>query len=88
MRYFTYILECADTTLYIGKTTDPQKRLRQHNGEIKGGAKYTRARRPVTFCLLEEYPTLSEALKREYELKLLSRKEKLQIIKSSRLSLV
>lgn len=84
MAYFTYILTCSDNTLYIGKTTDPTKRLRQHNGEIKGGAKYTRTRRPVQFSLIEEFSTLSEALKREYQLKQLTREEKLRLIHSKK----
>ncbi|MCM8540094.1 MAG: GIY-YIG nuclease family protein [Lentisphaeraceae bacterium] len=45
--YFVYILECCDGTFYTGITTDIKRRLRQHNGEITGGAKYTCARQPV-----------------------------------------
>ncbi|CAN5148426.1 GIY-YIG nuclease family protein [soil metagenome] len=88
MSYFTYILTCADGTYYIGKTTDLKRRLRQHNGEIKGGAKYTRIRRPVRFCFTEEHDSLSNALKREIALKRLTRREKTILIKTINLPLV
>ena len=78
--HFVYILRCADNTLYIGRTSDIQKRLKKHNGELAGGAKYTRSRRPVSLVFFEEYDTLSEALKREYALKQLSRKQKEELI--------
>jgi putative endonuclease len=82
-KYFVYILRCSDNTFYIGKTTDIEKRLRKHNGEISGGAKYTRSRRPVNLVYSEEYPTLTEALKREYILKQLSRSEKKKLINAA-----
>lgn len=78
--HFVYILRCADDTLYIGRTSDLQKRLKKHNGEIAGGAKYTRSRRPVSLVFFEEFRTLSESLKREYSLKQLSRKQKEELI--------
>ncbi|CAN5199764.1 GIY-YIG nuclease family protein [soil metagenome] len=78
--FFTYILHCADNTYYIGKTIDLKKRLRQHNGEISGGAKYTRVRRPVKLSYSETYETLSEALKREIKLKKLTHQQKKQLI--------
>jgi putative endonuclease len=80
--YFVYILLCSDGTFYIGKTTDIERRLRKHNGEIKGGAKYTRSRRPVRLVYSEEYTTVTEALKREYFLKQLTRSEKEKLISS------
>ena len=79
-QYFVYILLCSDGTYYIGKTSDIKNRLRKHNGEIKGGAKYTRSRRPVSLVYSEEVLTLSDALKREIALKKLSRKEKEKLI--------
>ncbi|MDP4010833.1 MAG: GIY-YIG nuclease family protein, partial [Candidatus Roizmanbacteria bacterium] len=45
--YFVYILQCADNTYYTGITTDMKRRLKEHNGKVKGGAKYTRVRTPV-----------------------------------------
>lgn len=77
--YFVYILRCADGTLYTGWTNDLDARIKVHN-EGKG-AKYTRSRLPVTLCYYEELASKSEALKREAEIKKLSRKEKLKLIK-------
>lgn len=76
-----YILECADGTYYIGKTLDIKKRIREHNGHLPKGAKYTRNRRPVVLRYCEEFETSGGALKREYILKQLTRKEKEVIIK-------
>jgi putative endonuclease len=79
-KFLVYILLCADQTFYIGKTSNMKDRLRKHNGEIKGGAKYTRSRRPVVLVYSEEVDSLSDALKREYALKQLTRSEKEQLI--------
>lgn len=76
--HYTYILECNDKTLYTGWTTDLEKRVRAHN-EGKG-AKYTKSRAPVKLVYYEQYETKQEALKREYAIKQLSRKEKLALI--------
>ena len=73
---FVYIALCSDGTYYTGTTPDLERRLRQHNGEIAGGAKYTRARRPVTFCHVEKYADARSALAREHEIKNLTRGEK------------
>lgn len=75
---FTYILRCADDTLYCGWTNDLEKRLKVHN-EGKG-AKYTRSRLPVTLVYYEIYETSVEAQKREYQIKRLTRQEKLSLI--------
>lgn len=80
MPFYTYILFCSDSSYYIGKTTNLQKRLRQHNGEIKGGAKYTAARRPVRLVYTEAFGTHKESAQREYTLKQLEHKEKEQLI--------
>ena len=74
-----YILRCADGTLYTGIAPDVEKRLRKHN-EGKG-AKYTRGRTPVELVYWEEHPNRAEATKREYQIKQLSRAEKLELIK-------
>lgn len=79
MKYFVYILKCADDTLYIGSTNDLAKRLMAHNN-LKTGARYTKARRPVTLVYSEKFESKSEALKREYVLKQLTRAEKLGLI--------
>jgi len=79
MRHFVYILKCVDNTLYTGYTTDIIKRCVLHN---KGnGAKYTKSRLPVEVVYSCEYNSKSDAMKREYQIKQLSRKEKLKLIK-------
>ena len=71
---YTYILKCADGTLYTGWTNDVEKRVKIHN-EGKG-AKYTKYRRPVELVYYETFQTKSEAMRREYEIKQLPRKKK------------
>ncbi|HBV03327.1 MULTISPECIES: GIY-YIG nuclease family protein [Mammaliicoccus] len=78
-KHYTYILECKDQTLYTGYTTDLERRLKVHNDGK--GAKYTKIRRPVKLVYHEEFDNKSEALKREYALKQLTRKQKLLLIK-------
>lgn len=79
--HYVYILLCSDNSYYIGKTNNIVKRLESHNGVKKGGAKYTRSRRPVYLVYYECLPNKSEALKREYCLKKLSRFEKETLVK-------
>ena len=79
MSYCVYILKCNDDTLYTGITTDITKRLEEHNNTLKG-AKYTRARRPVSLVYSENSQDRSSASKREYEIKKLSRDKKLELI--------
>ncbi|WP_419773802.1 GIY-YIG nuclease family protein [Halarcobacter sp.] len=81
MSYFVYILECSDKSLYTGITTDVKKRLDEHNTSEKG-AKYTKARRPVTLIYFEKSENRSSASKREYEIKKLSRTRKLQLVEN------
>ena len=73
-----YILRCKDGTLYTGITTDVEKRFQTHQGGK--GAKYTRGRRPLELVYREECGTHSEALKREIEIKRLSRERKQALI--------
>ena len=77
-KYYVYLLECSDNTLYCGYTDDLKKRIKAHNDGK--GAKYTKARLPVKLLYSEEYKTKSQALKREYQIKKLSRKEKINLI--------
>ena len=72
-----YMLLCADGTLYTGITNNLEKRLEAHN--LGKGAKYTKGRSPVTIIYQEDSLTRSEALKRESQMKKLSRKEKLRL---------
>lgn len=74
-----YILRCADGTLYTGIARDVARRLRQHNGELAGGPRYTRGRRPVQLLWREVFPDRGTALAREAGIKRLSRREKLSL---------
>ena len=74
--FFVYILECKDKTLYTGISNNLEKRLRQHNGEIQGGAFYTQNKRPVKIIYEEEYETHLEAARRELAIKKLNRARK------------
>ena len=76
---YVYILKCADGTLYTGWTNDLEKRIVTHNSG--NGAKYTRSRLPVELVYHEEFESKSDALKREHEIKKLSREQKLELIK-------
>ncbi len=75
---YTYIVECKDGTLYTGWTNNLEKRIADHNDGK--GAKYTRARKPVTLVYYETFEEKKDAMKREYEIKHLSRQEKKKLI--------
>jgi putative endonuclease len=75
---FTYILECADGTLYVGWTTDLERRLHAHNAGR--GGRYTRGRRPVRLAYFEEHSTRQEAQRREAVLRRLPRAMKLRLV--------
>lgn len=77
MSNYTYILKCADDTLYCGWTNDLEKRLEAHNSGK--GAKYTRSRLPVELIYYEEFETKEEAMSREYHIKKLPREKKLEL---------
>lgn len=79
MNYFVYMLECSDGSYYTGYTNDLDKRVQKHNNQ-KGGAKYTKSRRPVKLIYSETCSSKSEAMKREYQIKKLNRKEKERIL--------
>lgn len=78
--WFLYILRCKDGSHYTGITTDVAKRLEAHRSGK--GAKYTRGRGPLELLYQEECGTHSQALKREYAVKNLTRQEKEQLILS------
>ena len=79
MMYFVYILECADHTFYVGTTNDLKKRLHAHNA-LKSGARYTKSRRPVVLKYYEKIRTQGDALRREVQLKKLSRSQKIDLV--------
>ena len=78
--FFAYLVRCADGTLYGGYTTDLEKRLAAHNSGK--GAKYTRSRLPVELVWWEECPTKESAMSREWQVKHLSREEKLKLVEA------
>lgn len=82
-RYFTYILRCADESLYCGWTINLEKRVDAHNGLVTGGAKYTKGRRPVTLVYYESFRQKQEAQSREYAIKRLNKAQKLRLIASA-----
>ena len=77
---YTYIVECADGSLYTGWTFDLEKRMESHNSGK--GSKYTRSRLPVKLVYYEIKADKKEAMKREYAIKRLTRKDKLLLIQS------
>jgi len=80
MPYFVYLLKCRTNTYYCGYTSDLKKRVETHNAGK--GAKYTKVRRPVFLVYSEQFETRSEAMKREIQIKRLSRAEKIAIIEN------
>lgn len=78
MTCYCYILECADGTYYTGWTTDPERRVSQHNKGI--GAKYTSIRRPVKLVYLEPHPNRREAMQRELAIKKMRRVQKGKLV--------
>ena len=78
MRCYCYILKCADGTFYTGWTTDPERRVAQHNKGI--GAKYTSTRRPVKLVYLETHPNRTDAMKRELAIKKMKREQKSKLV--------
>lgn len=77
---YTYILECNDKSLYTGWTNHLEERIHAHNNGK--GAKYTRGKLPVKLVYFEVFTTKEEAMRREYEIKQLSRSQKLELIHS------
>ena len=77
-KWYVYILRCTDDTLYTGITNHPERRLKAHNAGT--ASKYTRVRRPVEMVYQEEVETKGYALRREMEIKAMSRSQKLRLI--------
>lgn len=83
-KYFVYIVQCKDETFYTGYTVDLSRRIDAHNSSR--GAKYTRGRTPVKLVYSEEFRSINEALKRERNIKSMTRKQKIEIINSNKLN--
>jgi len=84
MKYFTYVVRCNDDSLYTGYTKDLINRINVHNAGM--GAKYTRARLPVRLIYFEEFDSITKAMWRELEIKKMTRKQKLNLIKMKNIS--
>ena len=82
--WYLYILRCKDNTLYTGITTDVARRLEAHRSGK--GAKYTRGRAPLELVYQQACGTHSDALKRELEIKAMSRKQKEEMIAAAPIS--
>lgn len=80
MMWYTYILRCADGSLYSGITTDLARRFREHASGTKKGAKYTKQHPPVRFEAAWQSATRAEASRLEYRLKRLTKAEKEALI--------
>lgn len=80
MSCYCYIVECSDGTFYTGWTTDPERRVTQHNKGL--GAKYTKVRRPVRLVYLEPQPNRTAAMKRELAIKRMNRSQKNKLVES------
>ena len=81
--WYIYLLRCADGTLYTGITTNVARRLEEHNRGA--GAKYTRRRTPVTVLFVEEAKDRSSASRRERDIKGLTRRGKLELVRAAAL---
>ena len=82
MKAYTYLLRCADGTLYCGWTNDIEKRLAAHNSGK--ASKYTRSRLPAELVWYEVFDTKQEAMSREAQIKRLSRRQKLALVASGK----
>ena len=83
MSYFVYILRTSSDTLYIGQTNNLEKRLKEHRSKSSKSAKYIRYFSGFTLVCSEKYPTRTEAMRREAQLKKWSRAEKVALIKGN-----
>lgn len=83
-RWYVYLLTCSDGSYYTGVTVDIERRLRQHNGELAGGARYTRGRRPVCLAWSQEAESRSVAQRIEAALKQLPKAQKVRLAGANR----
>lgn len=82
--WYVYILRCADESLYTGVTVDCERRVHEHNHDNKLGARYTKARRPVTLIWQQKCESRSQATRQEAQIKKLTRTQKLKLCAQDR----
>jgi putative endonuclease len=80
--WYLYVLKCADGSLYTGVTNNIEKRMGDHKNGV--GSKYVRSRLPFELLYQEEFESKQEAMKREFAVKKLSRKQKLELLHARR----
>ncbi len=85
--FYFYILRCSDNSLYCGQTNNLERRINEHNFDKNKSAKYLRAKNPVNLVYFEEYPTLQQAMKREWQIKQWSRSKKEALIQGDKILL-
>jgi len=81
--YYLYILRCRDNSLYCGQTNNLERRINEHNFDNNKSAKYLRGKKPVKLVYSEKYYTLQEAMKREIQIKKLTKAKKEAMIESN-----
>jgi putative endonuclease len=79
MKHFVYIVKCKDSSLYTGYTLNVEKRVNEHNTS-RLGAKSLKGKLPVKLVYHEEYKSKTKALRREYQIKMLTRAKKLELV--------
>lgn len=79
--YYLYLLRCSDNSLYCGQTKNLKRRIKEHNSN-DSKSKYTRAKRPVKLVYFEKYKTVNEVLRREFEIKKMTKTKKEILIKN------
>ena len=84
--WLVYLLECADGTLYCGITTNMERRLLQHNGQVPGGARYTQGRRPVRLLASRVCGCKGDALRLELAVKSRPKTHKAQFLLAGELA--
>lgn len=80
MSWYVYVILTSKDKLYTGISTDPERRFVEHLCDPKKGAKFFRSDSPVKIVHLEEFDTMSDALKREIEIKKWGAKKKRELI--------
>jgi putative endonuclease len=81
--WYVYIVRCVDKSLYTGITNNITRRITEHNNDNRFASAYTRARRPVVLVYKEDCQTRSQASKREYQIKQLTKKDKEKLLNTS-----